>query len=92
MTPYEEEHAIPAQYIFDAHTWLEDAQHALSIFVRRAEPQTDEAKATVQYMDAARIRLRKFLKDYEDDFNELTEGLPEKPEHDEDDVRIGGQR
>ena len=77
---YETEHVLPEQYILDTHTWLEDAQHALSIFVQRAEPKTDEAKATVQYMDAARIRLRKYLKDYEDDFNEITRGLPEGEE------------
>ena len=70
-------HSVPEQAVYKAHEHLEDAESELAYFIREAKPQTDEARVNVQYMDAARDRLRKFIRDWEEVFDEITEDLPE---------------
>jgi len=70
-------HAVPEQAIFAAHTHLEDAESELAYFIREAKPEGEDAEINVEKMKIVRHLLRKFIKDWEADFYEITEGLPE---------------
>ena len=80
-------HAVPEQAIYAAHTHLEDAECMLAYFIREVVPQTEEGEDRLARMKEARKELRVFLKKWEADFYEITEGLPEEPELSEDDWR-----
>ena len=77
---YREKHGDSREYIREAHTFLEDAESAFSAFLNRAEPQTAEAKDNVIEIQCHKADLRRFIRDREALWYELTEGLPEEEE------------
>lgn len=79
--------SVPEQAIVKMHECLENAESYGAYFIREAEPKDDQAEAYVQYMTSAREELRRYIKKWEKDFYEITEGLPEEPDLPEDDWR-----
>ena len=77
MTPYAEKHVLPAYYVSDAHTWLEDAETALTVFCSSAEPQGQDAAINVANAKTALIELNAYLRLYRPLFNTITKDLPD---------------
>lgn len=88
MRPYREKHEDPRRYVNDAWGWLEDAESALSIFIDQAEPQIDTAWEMLANMECARDDVKRLIKKWQGEMDEITEDLPELPE---DDYRNGGR-
>jgi len=75
---YMDKYTDVCEYIRDAHSLLEDAESAFSAFLNRVDPQTDEARDRVIEIQTHRTDLKRFIRDGEALWYELTEGLPER--------------
>ena len=85
---YREKHEDPRRYINDAWGWLEDAESALSIFIDQAEADTPEGYVLIADMECVKDDLKRLIRKWEPEMQEIIDGLPELPE---DDYRNGGR-
>ena len=89
MTPYNQKYSDIANYIKNAHGWLEDAESALQVWLDRAEPMSEEAFDYEADVRDAHGKLKAYIRRWESTFCELTAGLPDDG-WDEDDHGEGG--
>jgi len=68
-------HIVPEQAVYKAHEHLEDAESELAYFIREVVPQTEEGEDRLARMKEAREELKKFIRKWEKDLYEITEGL-----------------
>lgn len=75
---YATEYSDVREYLLDAHIWLEDAESALSIFLDRSDPRTDEAEFQKSRIKDLHTILKRMIRDYEGILYGITEDLPER--------------